>query len=129
MKIKPGLKYSQIAAKSSRGVIAAFIQDTLKSIDSVITESHLNGFTIATYELPVTFGIANMTEKEVRFIVYSEVINQLVLPEEEGGKGFTDVKIKKTRNGNKIVVQWGASMDDDERAWRQELLQSYTEEQ
>jgi hypothetical protein len=128
MSRKKGLVYSALQTKTNKNLLDNVLANVLNDIDARITTSHSSGVGHVRYDLPTTFGIGTIRDTEAQFYIYSEIINQFVLPENEGGKGFDPEKVwlEKTDKTVILVVYWENGMDADEKAWRLELLKSYT---
>ena len=128
MSRKKGLVYSALQTKTAKAVLDNVLATLITDIDARIITSSDTGGNSVRYDLPTTFGLGTIQEKEAQFYIYSELINQFVLPESEGGKGFDPDKVylEKTDKNVLFVVKWDTGMDAEERDWRRDLLKSYT---
>lgn len=122
-----GLTLSKLTQNSSRTIVQNIVREQIKLIDSAILSAHTSGFNRIEHQLPINFGINNMVKSDAQIMVYSEVILLLTTPEEEGGKGFTDVWIDITVAGNKavLIVQWLNGMDSEEITERKKMIASH----
>ena len=122
-----GLTLSRLTQNSSRSVIQNIVREQIKLIDAAIISAHTSGFSKIEHQLPINFGINNMMKADAQIMVYSEIILLLTTPEEDGGKGFTDVWIDITTAGNKavLIVQWLNGMDNEEITERKKMIANH----
>ena len=122
-----GLTLSRLTQNSSRSVIQNIVREQIKLIDAAIISAHTSGFSKIEHQLPINFVINNMMKADAQIMVYSEIILLLTTPEEDGGKGFTDVWIDITTAGNKavLIVQWLNGMDNEEITERKKMIANH----
>lgn len=119
-----GLQHSSLTKGQSIVHLRSLISDTIKMIDAEIVTKNSQGFGFVEYSLPTTFTINNMNRGDVQIILYSEILRVFTLPESEGGKGFENVSLDISRDGNKAVlyVQWQNNLDALLMEKRRELI-------
>jgi hypothetical protein len=128
MSHKKSLRCSSLSTKNTKALLDNVLATIITDVDAQILTSHDSGRNSVRCELPTTFSIGTMQDKDAQFYIYSELINQFVLSEDEGGKGFDPdkVSLEKTDRVVVLVVKWDNGMDQSEKEWRRELLKSYT---
>jgi hypothetical protein len=122
-----GVTLSRLTQNSSRAVLQNHVREQIKMIDAAITTAHHSGFNTIEHQLPTNFSLNNMQKYDAQVMVYSELLLMLTLSEEEGGKGFEDVRIDISSSGDRasIIVRWVNGMDSDEMSERKKLIGKY----
>ncbi len=106
--------------RSSREALKIIIDNLIKTIDSAILSQHDAGFNSVTYDLPVTFSVGNMSNKDAQIYVYSELLETY-----QGQKGF-EVSLELLKEKTVMKLSWVNGMDDAERNRRVEYIARYT---
>lgn len=102
--------------RSSRESLKIIIDGLTKTIDSAILMQHDAGFNSVTYDLPVTFTIGNMSNKDAQIYVYSELLDIY-----EKQKGF-NVSLEILKDKTIISLSWINGMDENERKRRMDYI-------
>jgi hypothetical protein len=129
MNYKRGITLSELSSKASnKNVLDGVFAGVLKNVDACIITARDSGLNSVKVDLPVTFGIPTMKDHDISFYLQSELLNIMLLPENDGGKGFgpENVYLERTKHGVNIVIRWGVGLDPEEKEWRRQLIESYT---
>jgi hypothetical protein len=106
--------------RSSRESLKIIIDNLVKTIDSAILTQHDAGFNSVTYDLPVTFSISNMSNKDAQIYVYSELLDIY-----QKQKEF-DVTLELAKEKTVMKLSWINGMDESERNRRVEYIARHT---
>ncbi|AMN83617.1 hypothetical protein D5b_00190 [Faustovirus] len=102
--------------RSSREALKIIIDNLVKTIDSAILTQHDAGFNSLTYDLPVTFSVGNMSNKDAQIYVYSELLDIY-----QKQKEF-DVELELAKEKTIMKLTWINGMEESERARRVEYI-------
>ncbi|QJX71561.1 hypothetical protein F-S17_0308 [Faustovirus] len=106
--------------RSSREALKIIIDNLIKTIDSAVLSQHDAGFNSVTYDLPVTFSVGNMSNKDAQIYVYSELLDIY-----QGQKGF-EVTFELSKEKTEMRLSWINGMDEAERTRRVEYIARHT---
>src|ERR1700761_4000336 len=97
------------------------INDLINIIDSKILTAHESGFNFVTYELPLSFNINNMDQRDAQIYVYSEILTIY-----KTKKGFNFVDMKFDHEKTVLCVRWINGMTNEERKKREDIIRKST---
>ncbi len=105
-----------------------FIKDAVRelttAIMSAVAEANDSGRQQVEYELPVSFTVGGISKADAQLLIWTDTITAITDPVSKGGRGFSNVKLRK-ESGEKVylVVSWESGMAQEERQRRLKLLQ------
>jgi hypothetical protein len=123
-----GLTVTALYKKSNRQIVDIQVEGIIKALDAKISQAHESGFNSISMELPTNFAINNMAKADAQILIYSMVLDILVRPEDNGGKGFDEKKVRFEQTATKTLlhVRWQNGMDADEKKERLMLIARFT---
>lgn len=98
-------------------------RELVNAIMAAVADANDGGHRTLEYELPVSFTTSGISKADSQLIVWTDVICAITSPVAEGGRGFTDVKLKRDSTEKVyLVISWDNGMTVEERQRRLKVL-------
>ncbi len=121
------LTQSSLQHTQKSNALRQLLARSIREIDDLIRVAHDSSQGYIEYELDTSFGFTNRDNADAQCFLYSSLLHHYLDPEDEGGAGFTDVKIvRDKKNRNLFCVRWKSQMNQDEINARVEFIKNHT---
>lgn len=115
---RKGVTADLLRSRTKRQVIKILCEDLVRMYDAAIAAANENGFFTYVAEVPTVFQVQGMSPKEVKVVIYSELIQTYI------DKGM-DVQIDINDAGTFLHISWKCGLTQDEYDERLALIRAH----